>query len=103
MIRTRIPSVAGALICALALTACAGVQDDDAVASAEPVDMASGVCPADQFQLLIGQPRVEIDTASLPRPHRVYGQGDMVTADHRPNRMNVVVGHDGRVEQVRCG
>ncbi len=67
------------------------------------VDRSEGECPAQHFQLLIGQLRDEVDTSTLPVPFRMYGRGDAVTMDYRPNRMNIVVGDNGRVEQVMCG
>ncbi len=60
-------------------------------------------CVAARHQALIGRPIDEIDTAALPRPLRVYPAGSRVTMDHRPERMNVVVGRNGRVVKVRCG
>ena len=60
-------------------------------------------CPAAQYRALVGQPITVIDTAALPRPLRVVRSGRRTTADHRPERMNLVVGRDGRVAGVRCG
>jgi hypothetical protein len=60
-------------------------------------------CPADAYQVLLGQQASEIDRASLPAPHRVYGVGDAVTMDYRVDRLNIVVGADGRVAEVKCG
>ena len=70
---------------------------------AEPGAAGAPRCPARRYRALIGQPIAVIDTAALPRPLRVYRAGHRVTADHRPERMNVVVGEDGRVVRVRCG
>lgn len=74
--------------------------------AAGPSDAAGAdapACPANRFRMLLGKPIAVIDTAALPRPLRVYRAGHEVTADHRPERMNVVVGKDGRVARVRCG
>lgn len=60
-------------------------------------------CPAEAYQVLVGQQASEIDEASLPVPHRIYGPGDAVTMDYRPNRLNIVVGEDGTVVEVKCG
>ncbi len=67
------------------------------------VDRSGGECPAEHFQLLVGQLRGELDTSTLPVPYRIYGRGDAVTMDYRPNRLNVVIGDDDRVERVSCG
>lgn len=66
-------------------------------------DEASVDCPAEQYQVIVGQPFAEVHVSSLPRPHRVYGESDMVTMDYRPDRMNIVVGDNGRVIEVKCG
>ena len=60
-------------------------------------------CAAAQYRSLIGQSIEEIDIAALPRPVRVYPTGSRITMDHRPERLNVVVGRDGRVVKVTCG
>jgi hypothetical protein len=84
------------------LAACAtvadGTTDDDVV------DLSGGrECAAAQFQLLVGQLRDEVDTSTLPVPYRMYGRGDAVTMDYRPDRMNIVIGDNDRVERVACG
>ncbi|MGP1275257.1 MAG: I78 family peptidase inhibitor [Caulobacterales bacterium] len=84
------------------LAACATAVETETVD--EVVDLSGGrECPAAQFQLLVGQLRGEIDTSTLPVPHRIYGRGDAVTMDYRSDRMNIVIGEDNRVEQVTCG
>ena len=60
-------------------------------------------CAAARYRALVGQPITVIDTTALPRPLRVVPAGRRTTADHRPERMNIVVGRDGRVTGVRCG
>ena len=60
-------------------------------------------CAAAQHRALIGRPIEDIDTDALPRPLRVYRVGSRITMDYRPDRMNVVVGADGRVVKVKCG
>ncbi|MEQ8404279.1 MAG: I78 family peptidase inhibitor [Oceanicaulis sp.] len=60
-------------------------------------------CAAAAYQVLVGQAIGEVHTASLPEPHRIYGRGDMVTMDYRPDRLNIVTGDDGVVVEVKCG
>ena len=60
-------------------------------------------CAATRYSVLIGQPIEGIDTASLPGPLRVYSTDSRITGDERPERMNIVVGPDGRVARVSCG
>lgn len=60
-------------------------------------------CAVARYRALIGQPIEEIDIAVLPRPLRVYPTGSRITMDHRPERLNVIVGTDGSVVKVRCG
>ena len=60
-------------------------------------------CPAEAYQVLVGQQAGEIDRDSLPVPNRMYGPGDAVTMDYRSNRLNIVLGEDDRVVEVKCG
>ena len=60
-------------------------------------------CAATRYRVLIGQPIDGIDIAAMPRPLRVYPTDSRITGDERPERMNIVVGPDGRVVKVRCG
>ena len=60
-------------------------------------------CAAARHRVLIGRPIADIDTTALPSPLRVYSEGSRITMDHRPERLNLVVGPDGHVVKVRCG
>lgn len=85
---------------ALVLTACAtnSGPSDDMIIDPDPQP-----CAADTYQGLVGQKIGEVHTDSLPRPLRVYSVTDMITMDHRPDRMNIVVSVDGEVVEVSCG
>lgn len=108
-----IRAFAVSLVCGAALSACAVLPDREGPGEVtrpeldpervveNPEDAPE--CPAEEYQVLVGQPREEIHYESLPEPHRVYGEGDMVTMDYRRDRMNIVVGMDGRVVEVKCG
>jgi hypothetical protein len=37
------------------------------------------------------------------RPIRYYGEGDAITMDFSPQRLNVELGKDGRIKLFRCG
>lgn len=37
------------------------------------------------------------------RPIRYYTQGDPITMDYSEDRLNVVLGRDGRIAEFRCG
>lgn len=58
-------------------------------------------CTTGKLPALIGQPAAAADP--LPEPKRVYRQGDMVTMDHNPARLNVVLDGAGRIVALKCG
>lgn len=60
-------------------------------------------CAAGQYADLVGQSADAVDESDLPDPSRVYERGDAVTMDYRPDRLNVIIGVDGNVEEVSCG
>ncbi|KAF2089085.1 hypothetical protein K490DRAFT_39037 [Saccharata proteae CBS 121410] len=39
----------------------------------------------------------------LPSEHRVVKEGEMLSMDHKPDRMNIHVGDDGTVRKVTHG
>ena len=45
----------------------------------------------------------EIAAAVGERPIRYYTQGDPITLDFSPERLNVELGEDGRIKLFRCG
>ncbi|MGJ3233218.1 MAG: I78 family peptidase inhibitor [Oceanicaulis sp.] len=73
------------------------------VDAGEGSEDGSPTCPAAAYQVLVGQSIGEVHTGSLPEPHRIYGEGDMVTMDYRLDRLNIVTGEGGVVVEVKCG
>ncbi|GAB7363917.1 hypothetical protein MBLNU230_g4480t1 [Neophaeotheca triangularis] len=39
----------------------------------------------------------------LPKEHRIVKEGDMMTMDHKPDRLNIHTGDDGTVKKVTHG
>jgi hypothetical protein len=60
-------------------------------------------CKADDYRTLLWKPENAIDTADLPKPIRIIYPDQAVTADYRPERLNIKIGKLGRIEQVFCG
>ena len=86
-----------------------GVLEENETDGPAQVDVATmeqpkdRTCNAGKHRTLIGRPIEETDIAALPRPLRVYPAGSRITMDHRPERLNIVIGPDGHVVKVRCG
>ncbi|KIW06727.1 uncharacterized protein PV09_02421 [Verruconis gallopava] len=53
----------------------------------------------------IGETNDEITFArkDLPSEHRIVKEGDMMTMDHKPDRLNIHIGDDGTVSKVTHG
>ena len=79
------------------------VENPDGAGGAVAGEAKERTCAAAQHRTIVGRPFDEIDTAGLPKPLRVYNAGSRITMDHRPERMNIVVGTEGRVINVKCG
>lgn len=96
-----------AALSALALlAACAAPETPAPSATAAPqtADEATraDACGASRYAHLIGTPADRIDRASLPPRTRVITPDMMVTMDFLAERLNVIVGTDGRVGSLRC-
>lgn len=68
-----------------------------------PIDPDAADCAAPQLQYLVGQRIGEVDTSTLPQPHRVVPHGMAVTMEFRADRTTVWLDEDDRVERVVCG
>lgn len=98
-----LPGAALAAVAGLALWNCAPAGGHERNAGRIAGEAGERSCAAAQHGWLAGRRIDEIDAAALPKPLRVYAAGSPITMDHRPERMNVVVGADGRVTIVKCG
>ena len=78
------------------------------LAACEPVPPAPApappgdACGAAGHQGLVGQPREALAAMTFPDGTRIIGPGQPVTADFRPDRLNIEYGRNGRIEKVSC-
>lgn len=63
---------------------------------------AADACGAADHQSLIGS-NVAAITLPVDLPHRIYKQGDPVTMDYRPDRLNIMTDENGVIIEVKCG
>ncbi|MGD9816108.1 MAG: I78 family peptidase inhibitor [Hyphomonadaceae bacterium] len=59
-------------------------------------------CGLARFAHLIGTPAANIDRATLPPRTRIITPDMAVTMDYLEERLNIIVGADGRVGSLRC-
>ena len=59
-------------------------------------------CGMSRFAHLVGQAADQIDHSSLPPRTRVITPDMMVTQDFSAERLNIMVGTEGRVGSLRC-
>lgn len=92
-----------ALASLLLLAACASAE---APAANPPQNAeqatAQDTCGMSRFRHLIGTQADHIDRATLPPRTRVITPDMMVTMDFSAERLNIMVGTDGRVGSLRC-
>lgn len=93
--RARVLMILGA---ALALAAC----KPQPAPLAQPALPAPQECGADGLQGLVGQPRAVINSMTLPPATRVLGPDSPVTADFRPDRLNIEIDNAGLIKRVSC-
>lgn len=91
----RTPLLLG-LIAVSALVAC------EPVPPAVIPDQPSDECRASGYLGLVGQPRDILAAMTFPIGTRLIGPDDAVTADFRPDRLNIEYGRTGRIEKVSC-
>lgn len=88
-------------ILVLSVAACAQTPPASPPQTAEDAT-AQDTCGAARFASLVGSPATQIDRATLPARTRIITPDMMVTQDFSPERLNIIVGTDGRVGSLRC-
>jgi hypothetical protein len=73
--------------------------------SGEAGDSGCGADKLDRWLNTLPTDGVKREIASMvgDRPIRYYTQGDPITMDFSPSRLNVELGEDGRIKLFRCG
>jgi len=64
---------------------------------------ADDECGAQSRQHLVGTPESDLDRSTLPEFNRVLHPNTPATMDYRPDRLNVLVDDNGKIERVSCG
>jgi hypothetical protein len=63
----------------------------------------TGSCGMENFQHHVGQPRVSVDSRTMPPNYRVIGRHSRVTMEYIPERLTIRIADDDTVESVTCG
>lgn len=69
---------------------------------AVPPEPDRDACKASQYQGLIGQSASVLSAMTFPAGTRIINPGDAITMDFRPDRLNVEIGVNGRIEKIGC-
>lgn len=68
-----------------------------------PEPAPEGACGAPDLQDLVGRPEAVLATMKFGVTTRIIRPGMAVTMDYSPDRLNIWIGEDGRIESVTCG
>ncbi len=90
-----------ALACAGLLMACLPQKDEVAVPA--PVAASEDTCGAAALQGLVGQDRAVLSGMRFAQVLRVYEEGQPVTMDLNPERLNIQYSKSGKIQSVTCG
>lgn len=84
------------------LAACASGEAPSSPPQNAEEASAQDTCGMSRFSHLIGTQASAIDRATLPPRTRIITPDMMVTMDFSAERLNIMVGTDGRVGSMRC-
>ncbi|WP_339745797.1 I78 family peptidase inhibitor [uncultured Maricaulis sp.] len=76
------------------------VQDIGTAQVQRPI---TGSCGMEALQHYVGQPRIAVDSRTLPDNYRVVGRYSRVTMDFIPERLTIRIADDDTVESLTCG
>lgn len=85
----------------IALAGCVAMSE---IPDPPPTDIPAPAakCDPDAYKPMHGQ-HVDVLKGKLPKLHRVLTPTTMMTMDHRPNRLNIMVDENGRITGAYCG
>lgn len=93
-------------ILAMSLTACTSTSDPEIPSNPKP-ETTESACGADKVGSYVGQPfnndlLIKIKAESTAQNVRVLHPGSAMTMDYRPDRLNIHVDANGRIEKMHC-
>lgn len=98
-IRIRLCDGAGLALAALLLAGCETPPPAEIDATLPP----GADCPAAQYRAVIGQPLVSVTFDWPAHKIRTTAEGQPVTLDYWPDRLNVSYDAAGRISGLSCG
>ena len=87
----------------LMLTVCASLAVSGCTISANEGPPSAAGCDASRLVAFVGQDRDVLLATTFAAPIRIIDPDDVVTQDFDSDRINFVIGRDGRVSRVYCG
>lgn len=91
-----------AAMMAAAAAGCATFNAPWPPGAGEGAGAGADTCRRAAYERLVGMNAADIDLTTLPPGARILTPDMMVTQDYRAERLNVVVGADGRVGSLAC-
>ena len=92
------------LALATTLTACVATLPPPANSEPQIPQEGEDQCGGRSLAALIGQPVSQAPQPSPNRPMRVVAEGDPVTMDYAPQRLNIYYDRgNGRITRIKCG
>jgi Peptidase inhibitor I78 family len=92
--------IAGALG-VLALSACVAAETPGV--DKTPPDPVSDACGAAGLQSLVGKDKSVLAAMTFAAGTRFIEPGMPITRDYRADRLNIIFGKSGKIEEVSCG
>jgi len=91
-----------AVLAALTLTACAAQETPAPQAGLHDFTAAGDACGASAYARLVGERWGETHQAALPADARIIRHDAANTLEYAPQRINVMLAADGRIEAIGC-
>lgn len=87
----------------LTLAACQPDKPEPPVSKNQTVGQSSSKCDAANLQHLVGKSETALHMMNFAGDTRTIQHDSAVTMDHKPDRLNFVIGKDGKIARIYCG